>query len=971
MQLLLGIRDLGVLKSTQMTISSPAPLTSHSSARRAPVVTVEDHRTPRTQFVNFPTSDPSLSFEEVVREYSQICSSPEDKRGEDGDTSDLDSGFVATTVDDICKLSATQDESDKLSGYLPSKIVFETRNKSRDAIRLGSTYDSVEALESGLQTLRKQSGQRSDSWILGEAEILLDLGRKDEAKKTLAHCATEPSTRGTTAPRPRPVLRKSASAADALFAEDMLKFNQQSHQQNQEELLQLSLRAEDWEKAREAAETLHRIDSSYFDIKKPMDRFLKCRQMLNLGTLAETEAPNPGNDLQRQSLAKALRLYNHGCFATELFHKHFDPPQAQVNGLDHRDCANLFFSAARVCVQFHRYGVFDERRRSLSPEQFTNKFKKDALPCSPPLTEKDWKHQALHFMEQGRSRALLESILRGDPEEPLVTNMQRRYLMADVALAARESIRIKKKRDSFLLGVDPRSSPKLASDSFQDYSLLGLTDSPSPTPTSAKHSPDIPEVPSTREPRSLALGPLLDTAGLDDYKYSDALPASPSSLGGSDLGGELREKKLAQLNAQMRWRKAILYAFAMCNPTLNAALPSSSFVNDASSIRSKIPSDTVVIEYALVTAPPEGLITLIITSNAIEECTWQRVDTLQRDVADLLSSMHSWGTKTREMSPISPRSRAPINVHEICNNLARILIQPIEKYLVGKKKLIIIPSGELAHVPWTMFLHLPVAVVPSLSIWDHLQTHSREVVQPSKVSVVGNPPRNEDDTLRDGDIPFSHMEAFYIARINQDLPFLAGENNRKQFQEWVALTRVLHLCAHSTFDEKDPARSGIQLFRDPLTIHDWRDLAIKADLVVFSSCLSGISKAFHSGSAFGFAHTLLGTGTRAFIGSLWPVDDQATLLLMMIFYDQLRAFSPAEALHNAQKSMQNLTHEDVWGLVERLKIEVRHARVDKFVDNPTFWIRRLDNLREEELQDLRDPRSWAAFVLTGYGFQNI
>ncbi|KAG4433271.1 hypothetical protein IFR05_011241 [Cadophora sp. M221] len=956
-----------------MTASLPAPIASRSPARRAPLVTVGDHRTPRSHIPDFPASDPSVSFEEAVREYSQTCSSPEDRRDEDGGTSELDSGFVATTVDDVCKLPETEAESDKLSGYLPSKIVFETRNKSRDAIRLGSTYDSVEALESGLQTLRKQSGKRSDSWILGEAEILLDLGRKDEAKKALSHCATEPPTRGKTTPRPRPVLRKSASAADALFAEDMLKFNQQSRQQNQEELLQLSLRAEDWDKAREAAETLHRIDSSYFDIKKPMDRFMKCRQMLNLGILAETKDSQSGNDFQRHSLTKALRLYNHGCFATELFHKHFDPPQAQVNGLDHRDCANLFFSAARVCVQFHRYGVFDERRRPLSPEQFTSQFKKDPLPCSPPLTEKDWKHQALHFMEQGRSRALLESILRGDPEEPLVTNMQRRYLMADVALAARESIRIKKKRDSFLLGVDSRSSPNLASDSFQDYSLIGLTDSPTPTPTSTKSTPDITEVPPPlREPRLLALGPLLDTAGLDDYKYSDTLPASPSSLGGSDLGGELREKKLAQLNAQMRWRKAILYAFAMCNPTLNAALPSSSFIKDASSIRSKIPSDTVVIEYALVTAPPEGLITLIITSDGIEECTWQRVDTLQRDVADLLSSMHSWGgARTREMSPISPRSKAPINVHEVCNSLSRILIEPIKKYLTGKKKLIIIPSGELAHVPWTMFLNLPVAVVPSLSIWDHLQTHSREVTPPSKVSVVGNPPRNEDDTLRDGDIPFSHMEAFYIARINKDLPFLAGENNRKQFQEWVALTRVLHLCAHSTFDEKDPARSGIQLFRDPLTIHDWRDLAIKADLVVFSSCLSGISKAFHSGSAFGFAHTLLGTGTRAFIGSLWPVDDQATLLLMMIFYDQLQVFSPAEALHNAQMRMRNLSHEDVWALVERLKIEVQHARVDKFVDNPTFWIRRLDNLRDDELQDLRDPRSWAAFVLTGYGFQNI
>ncbi|PBP23017.1 hypothetical protein BUE80_DR006129 [Diplocarpon rosae] len=873
-----------------------------------------------------------------------------------------DSEFVATTVEEVCKCPETNDDSDKLASYLSSKIVFETRNKFRDAIRVGNSDDGVEALESGLQTIRKQSIKRSNFWRLSEAEVLLDLGRKDEARETLSRYDNSPRTRGREILLGRPGLRNSASAGDAQFAAVMRKLNK-NEKQGQEELLQLSLRAEDWEKARDAAETLHCIDSSYFDIKKPMDRFLKCRQMLNLGLLEETRDPH---DQTWRSLGKALRLYNHGCFATELFHIFFDPPQAQVNGLDHRDCANLFFSAARVCVLFHQGGVINGRGLTLSPEDFTRQFKKDPLPCSPPLTEKDWKHQALHFMEQGRSRALLESMLRGDPEEPLVTPIQRRYLMANVALAARESIRIKKKRDSVLLGVSVM--PNLAQESLQDLSLLGSED-PSPL-----ESPDaLIGAPSHDVSRPLSLGLLLDTADLDDFKCSDAFPTSPSSHGGSGLGEEIRDKALAKLNAQIRWRKAILYALAMCDPTFNAAIPSPTFTRDASSISAKIPDDTAIIEYALSTAPPEGLTSLVITSEGIRECIWHKVDGLPGAVASLLTSMHSSPNSTRESSPVSPKNRRQVHVVELLSHLHNTLIKPIEKHLAGKSKLVIIPSGELAHVPWTMFLNFPVAVVPSLSIWDHLQSHSRDILPPSKVSVVGNSPRNEDGTLRDGDIPFSHMEAFYIARMNQDLPFLAGERNRKQFQEWVALTRVLHLCAHSTFDEKDPSRSGIQLFRDPLTIHDWRDLAIKADLVVFSSCLSGISKAFHSGSAFGFAHTLLGTGTRAFIGSLWPVDDQATLLLMMIFYEELRSFSPAEALYNAQMQMRNVSEEDVWSLVERLKMEVRHSRVDKFVDNPNYWIRRLARLSEDEeqLQALREPRCWAAFVLTGYGFQNI
>jgi CHAT domain-containing protein len=930
---------------------------------RAPMVVIDAANVPRTQPANLKNLDQNLSFENAVREFSQICASPD---GDDDVTVHEDSQFVATSIDDVCKCSESENESEKLASYLPSKIVFETRNKFRDAVRLGSNDDGIEALESGLQTLRKKSIGAADHWRLGEAEILLDLGRKVEAREALAHCDIQSPYRGSILPIKRPPqLRKSPSASDAKFEEEMLRFNNQN---DQEELLKVSLRAEDWVKAKEAAEKLHRIDSSYFNIQTKMDRYRKCRQILILGGLEETR--ELGADT-----GKALRFYNHGCFATELFHKHFDPPRAQVNGLDHNDCANLFFSAARVCVLFHQKGGYDAKGHLLTPEQFTNHFKDDPLPCSPPLTERDWKHQALHFMEQGRSRALLESILKGDPEEPLVTAMQRKYLMADVALAARKTIQIKKKRDYYLMTADSPSLslPNVVShkDSPQDYALLGLSnDTPSTNYVLDTELEGLPR----KKTRSLALGPLLDTAGLDDYKYAQTLP-SPSSVEESDPGSTTKERAFAKSQAQMRWQKAFLYALAMCNPTLNAALQNSSFSRDASSIKAKIPADTAVIEYALVTAPPEGLISIVITSKGIEECAWQKLDTvkLQNNVADLLSSMQSLPLSTRNSSPTSPRKRQPTNPDQLRRNLTSILLQPIEKCLSGKKKLIIIPSGELAHVPWAMLSHVPVSIVPSLSIWEHLHSHSRETQTPSKVSVVGNPPKNENGSLRDKDIPYSYMEAFYIARLNEDFPFLAGENNRKQFQEWVAMTRVLHLCAHSTFDDQDPSRSGIQLFKDQLTIHDWRELAIKADLVVFSSCLSGISKAFYSGSAFGFAHALLGTGTRSFIGSLWPVDDQATLLLMMIFYGELQTLSPAEALHNAQMKMRNLTQDDVWGLVEMLKIKLHHPKVENFVNRHRYWIKKLDDLgaNAEEVQNLREPRCWAAFVLTGYGFQHI
>src|SRR6266536_1406597 len=243
--------------SMSMSMSMTMAATAPRWFRMAPIVSVGDDRISRIQNADLKALefDPILSFEDEVREYSQSCASPEGI--DDGDfTFQQDSDFVPTSVDDVCRCPETHAENERLESYLPSKIVFETRNKFRDAVRLGSDEAGFEALETGLQNLRKQTGRLSDCWRLGEAEILLDLGRKDEARETLAHCDTQPPMRGSVIPLKRPALRSSPSAADAEFQEEMTKFNKQK----QEELLHVSLRAEQWGKAKEAAETLHRID---------------------------------------------------------------------------------------------------------------------------------------------------------------------------------------------------------------------------------------------------------------------------------------------------------------------------------------------------------------------------------------------------------------------------------------------------------------------------------------------------------------------------------------------------------------------------------------------------------------------------------------------------------------------------------------------------------------------------------------
>jgi CHAT domain-containing protein len=244
-------------------------------------------------------------------------------------------------------------------------------------------------------------------------------------------------------------------------------------------------------------------------------------------------------------------------------------------------------------------------------------------------------------------------------------------------------------------------------------------------------------------------------------------------------------------------------------------------------------------------------------------------------------------------------------VEEMRLELYNLLVKPIEVFLrsIVPERVIIVPSGELAHVPWAMFLDVPFSIVPSLSIWHRLHLQSPpDTARAPNVSVFSNKPYDEEGASRD--IPYARIEALYLSWLHAKRPALADDINRETFEKRFSGTlEILHLCAHSDFDYRDPLKSSVQLFKEPWSMDEWRKMAIRAHIVVFSSCLSAISKAYDSGSTLSFAHTLLATGTRAFVGSLWPVEDEATLLLMMLFYDGLRRpLAPDAALYQVSGS---------------------------------------------------------------------
>ncbi|HOX26882.1 MAG TPA: CHAT domain-containing protein [Candidatus Krumholzibacteria bacterium] len=166
---------------------------------------------------------------------------------------------------------------------------------------------------------------------------------------------------------------------------------------------------------------------------------------------------------------------------------------------------------------------------------------------------------------------------------------------------------------------------------------------------------------------------------------------------------------------------------------------------------------------------------------------------------------------------------------------------------------------------------------------------------------------------------------------------------------------LIHIGTHAFVDPVAPERSFMVLSQigllDPLEAlrdhADYRDglltvseilngWSLDADLVTVSGCETGLGRRVAGEGYLGFTSAFLQRGASTVLVSLWPVDDQATSILLKRFYELYLGASSAPL-----------------GKVESL------ARAQEYLR---------DYGREElGVQPYAKPRYWAGFVLVGEG----
>lgn len=297
------------------------------------------------------------------------------------------------------------------------------------------------------------------------------------------------------------------------------------------------------------------------------------------------------------------------------------------------------------------------------------------------------------------------------------------------------------------------------------------------------------------------------------------------------------------------------------------------------------------------------------------------------------------------------------------HDLFKILIDPVSENLVGKKKLIVVPEAQLFYLPFEALISKPDSNVGFVDM-DFL-VHEYEISYQYALSLFLGQSTQGGGMAPGGFAGFapvfeSGSEGAALTQENRDfllgvasdsasagfpvvsgafnvLPESAGEVDliadvfrahglgasvflnsaatERQFKSMPPV-RFVHVATHGFMNENRPRLSGLAFAQIPdstagedgiLFAAEAYDLELSADLVVLSSCESGLGKLVQGEGMISMTRGFLYSGVQNVLFSLWKVSDRHTRDLMVEFYGKLLAGdSFSGALRQAKlKLLQN------------------------------------------------------------------
>ncbi len=367
-------------------------------------------------------------------------------------------------------------------------------------------------------------------------------------------------------------------------------------------------------------------------------------------------------------------------------------------------------------------------------------------------------------------------------------------------------------------------------------------------------------------------------------------------------------------------------------------------------IQGLLDAETVLLEYAL---GPDRSYLWVVTSNSLQSYQLPKAQTINEAVKGFRESF---------LVPTQRIRRALAT--EQGASLRNLVIPPA---IALKKRVAIIGDGALQYLPFSALIEKTEAntaprylvdgheliSLPSASVLAQLRRDlgaprsgslRDRPLAPRSLAVFADPVFSVNDERLKGvaplrvkplspelarsaresgvlfdRLPFTRSEAEQILALvsgKNNLPELGFEANRERLlNQQLSQYRYLHFATHGLLNSKNPQLSGLVLslldqkgrsVNGFLRLYDIFNLNLPAELVVLSACETGLGQEVKGEGLISLTRGFIYAGAARVVVSLWSVDDRATSLLMVKFYEGIlqKNLSPAQALQEAQQALK-------------------------------------------------------------------
>jgi CHAT domain-containing protein len=369
---------------------------------------------------------------------------------------------------------------------------------------------------------------------------------------------------------------------------------------------------------------------------------------------------------------------------------------------------------------------------------------------------------------------------------------------------------------------------------------------------------------------------------------------------------------------------------------------------------------TAIIEYAFTY---DGLAIMVITRNEVHFILNDDNGDIKNDIEKQVEAFRNTLTSADPGNPLSPKS-VP---------LYKLLFAPLEQYMSGIEKLVIVPDRSITLLPFDALTdtngdylveRFAIKMMPSVSVFEllpnpHRKTNNELLALAGSGFEAGDGLFSSEIQTAFAALPYTLIEVDSISANFDDSKVLRNEEVTEAALKNLNLNdyKYIHFATHGAINESAPSQSGLilskkiqmeNLFGEDgyLNATEISSLKLNADIVVLSSCNTATGRILTGEGLLGLQRAFLTAGASSVVASLWSIYDRSTPIFMSHFYKNLKEYE-----------------EEELGLINRFMIWADWYEPE-LVDYKTLALRdaKLDML---EHPYYNHPVHWASFVITG------